>query len=231
MQCAYNVSTSVGDRRILYKPSAIKYALIKATKEDVGFIELMFGTRKQVEEELEVYERNKEQSAGLDSSETTSVGWANTFELQQRDEGWYTGNVRNSKGRERVDDIYGGRVSKELVDGTESASEIRGNSNERLEPKANKRDTHYSTTNYANTFYSYMARVIDGIKQTKLGADSVVNMLRGKGVKAEEIKWSGIESWLEGKKSATKEELLEFVAGIILSLNTLQKLTELPHYR
>ena len=73
--------------------------------------------------------------------------------------------------------------------------------------------------------------MIDGIKQAKLGADSVVNMLRGKGVKAEEIKWSGIESWLEGKKSATKEELLEFVAGIILSLNTLQELTELPHYR
>ena len=76
----------------------------------------------------------------------------------------------------------------------------------------------YSLSNYANTFYSYMAKVVDGIKQAKLGADSVVNMLRGKGVKSEEIKWSGIESWLEGKKSVTKEELQEFVAGSMLQI-------------
>lgn len=76
----------------------------------------------------------------------------------------------------------------------------------------------YSLSNYANTFYSYMAKVVDGIKQAKLGADSVVNMLRGKGVKSEEIKWSGIETWLEGKKSVTKEELQEFVAGSMLQI-------------
>ena len=75
-----------------------------------------------------------------------------------------------------------------------------------------------SATNYANTFYSYMAKVVDDIKQDKLGADSVVNMLRGKGVKAEEIKWSGIETFLEGKKSVTKAELQEFVAGSMLQI-------------
>lgn len=68
-------------------------------------------------------------------------------------------------------------------------------------------------TKYADTFYSQMAKVVDDVKQEKLGASSVVNMLRGKGVKAEEIKWSGIEAWLEGKKSVTKAELQEFVAG------------------
>ena len=64
---------------------------------------------------------------------------------------------------------------------------------------------------YAPTFYSQMERVVEGVKQEKLGAASVVSMLRGKGVKAEEIKWSGIETWLEGKKSVTKQELLEFI--------------------
>jgi len=65
-------------------------------------------------------------------------------------------------------------------------------------------------TEYAPTFYSQMERVVEGVKQEKLGAASVVSMLRGKGVKAEEIKWSGIETFLEGKKSVTKQELLDY---------------------
>ena len=68
------------------------------------------------------------------------------------------------------------------------------------------------------TFYSYMGTVVAGMKQEKFGATSVVNMLRGKGVKAEEIKWSGIEAWLEGKKSVTKAELQEFIAGSMLQI-------------
>ena len=70
----------------------------------------------------------------------------------------------------------------------------------------------------APTFYSHMARVVDGVKQEKLGASSVVSMLRGKGVKAEEIKWSGIETFLEGKKSVTKADLQEFIAGSMLQI-------------
>ena len=70
----------------------------------------------------------------------------------------------------------------------------------------------------APTFYSHMARVVDGVKQEKLGAASVVSMLRGKGVKVEEIKWSGIEAFLEGKKSVTKAELQEFIAGSMLQI-------------
>ena len=70
----------------------------------------------------------------------------------------------------------------------------------------------------APTFYSHMGRVVDGVKQEKLGASSIVSMLRGKGVKAEEIKWSGIEAWLEDKKSVTKAELQEFIAGSMLQI-------------
>ena len=70
----------------------------------------------------------------------------------------------------------------------------------------------------APTFYSLMAKVVDGLKQEKHGAASVVSTLRNKGVKAEEIKWSGIEAWLEGKKSVTKAELQEFIAGSMLQI-------------
>lgn len=76
----------------------------------------------------------------------------------------------------------------------------------------------YSDRNNAPTFYSQMAKVVEGMKQEKFGASSVVSMLRGKGVKAEEIKWSGIEEWLEGKKSVTKAELQEFIAGSMLQI-------------
>ena len=77
----------------------------------------------------------------------------------------------------------------------------------------------HSDRDNAPTFYSHMAKVVDGVKQEKLGASSVVSMLRGKGVKAEEIKWSGIEEWLEGKKSVTKAELQEFIAGSMLQID------------
>ena len=70
----------------------------------------------------------------------------------------------------------------------------------------------------APTFYSLMARVVDGLKQEKFGASTVVSTLRNKGVKVEEIKWSGIEEFLEGKKSVTKAELQEFIAGSMLQI-------------
>ena len=71
---------------------------------------------------------------------------------------------------------------------------------------------------YAPAFYSKMGKTIDEIKQNKIGASSVIPYLTGKGVKAEEIKWSGIETFLEGKKSLTKEELQEFVKGSQLQI-------------
>lgn len=80
------------------------------------------------------------------------------------------------------------------------------------------RQVLYSDRDTAPVFYSHMAKVIDGVKQEKLGAASVVSMLRGKGVKAEEIKWSGIEDFLAGKKSVTKQELQEFAAGSMLEI-------------
>lgn len=76
---------------------------------------------------------------------------------------------------------------------------------------------------YAPAFYSQMERTIEAVKQDKLGAASVVSMLRGKGVKAEEIKWSGIEAFLEGKKSVTKQELLEFVRANSLEIQEIAK--------
>lgn len=82
-----------------------------------------------------------------------------------------------------------------------------------------QRNSYSERTTYAPTFYSYMGKVVDAIRLEKMGAGGVVSYLKGKGVKDEEIKWSGIEAFLEGKKSVTKAELQEFVAGNQLQID------------
>ena len=75
----------------------------------------------------------------------------------------------------------------------------------------------------APTFYSKMGKVIEGIKQEKFGASSVISTLTGRGVKAEEIRWSGIHAFLDGKKSVTKQELLDFINGSMLQIEEQER--------
>ena len=93
-----------------------------------------------------------------------------------------------------------------------------GNEQSRVDALNAIEDVKFQDRNYAPTFYSQMGRVIESVKQEKLGAASVIPMLKGKGIKNEEIKWSGIEAFLEGKKSVTKQELQEFIAGSMLQI-------------
>ena len=80
------------------------------------------------------------------------------------------------------------------------------------------KSSHETDAIPAPTFYSQMGKVVEGMKQDKFGASSVISMLRGRGVKAEEIRWSGIQAFLDGKKSVTKAELLEFIQGSMLQI-------------
>ena len=123
---------------------------------------------------------------------------------------------------------YDGVIFKNVVDsgnGTKIKADdlyVAFNSNQikstaNTEPTSNP-DIRYSGRDLAPTFYSQMGKVVEGVKQEKLAANSVVNMLRGKGVKSEEIRWSGIVPFLEGKKSVTKQELLDFINGSMLQI-------------
>jgi hypothetical protein len=71
---------------------------------------------------------------------------------------------------------------------------------------------------YAPTFYSRMEKIVSEMKQEKTGANSVIPYLTGRGVKAEEIKWSGVQDFLDGKKSVTKQELLNFIKSSALQI-------------
>ena len=100
------------------------------------------------------------------------------------------------------------------------------------------KEARQSDPSYAPVFYSNMEKTIAAVKQDKLGASSVIPMLKGKGVKAEEIKWSGIEEFLSGKKSVTKQELIDFVRAndLVIEENLIEdtnevKLTEADRRR
>ena len=74
-----------------------------------------------------------------------------------------------------------------------------------------------STAVFAPTFYSKLQREVENFKGDKIGASSIVSYLKGRGVKDDEIKWSGINTFLDGKKSVGKQELLDY-----LTANSLQ---------
>lgn len=70
----------------------------------------------------------------------------------------------------------------------------------------------------APVFYSQMAKAIDELHHDKVGTNLFVNYLKGKGVKNEEIRWSGIVPFLQGRKSVSKAELQEFAKNSMLQL-------------
>ena len=90
--------------------------------------------------------------------------------------------------------------------------------NEKIPQDTTESQELFSDRDQAPTFCSQMGKVVEEVKQEKLAANSVVNLLRGKGVKAEEIRWSGIVPFLESKKSVTKQELLDFINGLMLQI-------------
>ncbi|MDR1590361.1 MAG: hypothetical protein LBS51_09255 [Oscillospiraceae bacterium] len=76
-------------------------------------------------------------------------------------------------------------------------------------------------TEYAPTFYSQLARVVEGHKGDKISAQGLESYLKSRGVKPDEIKWSGVLQFVEGKKSVGKDELLRFVRDNDTQLDTV----------
>lgn len=65
----------------------------------------------------------------------------------------------------------------------------------------------------AQVFYSNAERGVEAIKQEKASGEQWLNMLKKNGgLKAEEDKWIGLSDFLGGKKSVTKQEVLEYIA-------------------
>lgn len=148
-----------------------------------------------------------------------------TFEVRRSGYSVYNTSTKR-RISSRSNDTLSKGTSKANTRGTDGSSgRISGNQRgTRLDGRTDGNvKGNFSLKETAPTFYSQMGKTIAGMKQDKIGANSVVSYLTGRGVKAEEIKWSGIETFLEGKKSVTKAELQEFVAGSMLQIEEQQR--------
>lgn len=126
------------------------------------------------------------------------------------------GGIQNANGKKNS----GGGGQRSQDNGQPGAtnsngSHENGNSTSGVKKQFSSQETDADN---APTFYSKMGKVIEGVQQEKFGASSVISMLRGRGVKAEEIRWSGIQAFLDGKKSVTKQELLDFINSSMLQI-------------
>lgn len=75
-------------------------------------------------------------------------------------------------------------------------------------------------------FYSQLSRVIDAKMPGKASADQVRSMLKGNGVKDDELKWSGLDDYLTAHPQATKAEVQNFLkteGGIKIQTHVLGK--------
>lgn len=174
------------------------------------------------EAEYEAFNEFKEDYLnGTFTGNETSHQMAQSFKMRHANDDWYSRPYGYSGKTGQDDGVYG-RTRKRNTSRAfwiclaNLTSGERGNGGDDLnqyQPRSNLRQP-------APVFYSKMAKVVEGMKQEKFGASSVISMLTDpkRGVKAEEIKWSGIEEFLEGKKSVTKAELLEFIAGSMLQI-------------
>lgn len=72
-------------------------------------------------------------------------------------------------------------------------------------------------------FFSKLQRTIEQKMSKKQEARSVMNMLVAAGVKADELKWSGIMDFLRDKNIATKQEVLDFLRANELQIQEVMK--------
>ena len=63
-------------------------------------------------------------------------------------------------------------------------------------------------------FYSQLQRTIDAKMPNKASVEqikAIIDPSKGSGVKPDELKWSNLEGFLEGKKNVTKQEVLDYL--------------------
>jgi hypothetical protein len=64
----------------------------------------------------------------------------------------------------------------------------------------------------APVFFSAVSNAVDALPMEKGGGDQMRAMIaKGQGVKAEEMSWIGLDDFLKGKKSVTKQEVRDYV--------------------
>lgn len=81
----------------------------------------------------------------------------------------------------------------------------------------------------APPFYSALERAVQTINQNKGSGDQWLGTLRNaKGVKPEELEWTGVNEFLKGKSNVTKQELQNFINSNKVELKEVNKGVQNP---
>jgi hypothetical protein len=64
----------------------------------------------------------------------------------------------------------------------------------------------------APTFYSHLGRTVEQKMANRMDAQALRSMLANNGVKPDELKWTGLDEFLEAKTTVTKKEVQEWLA-------------------
>ena len=182
--------------------------LLYASRESTAERERLF-----LEQFLEEYENGNVTDTSTEGLHT----WAKAVRLQQ-DAGTGDDSGDVAPGRSAGDAALYGRPSR-LYSSAALRNVLENIFQKETAGRTGDGIVRKSERGNAPVFYSKMGKVVESMKQEKFGASSVISMLRGRGVKAEEIRWSGIQAFLDGKKSVTKDELLQFINGSMLHID------------
>ena len=122
-----------------------------------------------------------QEAFGLD--EAQAQAW---MELSDSIGGWYAKTTGES-----ADAMYA-RYYGDVVKGDEATGTLE-------QAKANR------------VWYSKLTQTVEGINQPRMTVEQLRGALVKAGVKADEIKWMGLDDFMQGKKNITKAEALDFL--------------------
>lgn len=108
-----------------------------------------------------------------------------------------------------IDRIVGD--AKRVFEGTESGQDL---------------EAHYATlfqSGMSPVWYSRLTQTIEGIQQPRMSAEQLRGMLQKAGVKADELKWTGFDEFVSGKKTVTKEEALNYLRENMVQVEEVTK--------
>jgi len=109
----------------------------------------------------------------------------------------------------KFDELF---VKRTLADLESYLRRSQGRAGSETEPGGKSRTGEPAFAGRQDTFFSGLAKAVDAAKRDKgTGAEWEATLRNMPGVKAEELQWTGLKDWLEGRGRVAKAEVAEFV--------------------
>jgi len=81
-----------------------------------------------------------------------------------------------------------------------------------------------SNTELVNGFYSPIENTVNELQQKKGTGEQMLAMIKkGKNVTSDELEFTGIDSWLKGKESVSKEDIVDFIKNNKIQVKDIEK--------